>query len=458
MRLTQAQIATFEQEVIGQLFLMMESTGKTHELMPYTMKLQPSDFTLELTREIYSYICSQVAKGEAFGIVSADEYLSRILHPESYSFGLLASLCQNVVSYASINTLVTKLRNESKRRKLLALVESSKMEILAAEDIDAAVAGAESMMASLRAGTDITDTLKPISAVGAEYIRQTIDEVENPDKHAGLDTGFSGLDKLLGRKKMVRGSLAVVAGRPAMGKTSVMLSILLHAAKRPNAGACIAFSQEMPNVQLFDRIVKQETGIQDDDFNHAFDRTCDTIVAFQSRSQGLQIYMDDQPRQSIDKIKQRARLVAKKQKLDIILVDYLGIMEMPKADRHDISISLITTELKALAKELNCVVVLLSQVNRDCEKRQNKRPTNSDLKDSGAIEQDADYIIFLYRDSVYDEKSIARDYAELIMSKNRHGQIGTAYAAFKNGAYLDTDQATAYNVCSQVVEKPASRL
>jgi replicative DNA helicase len=797
MRLTQAQIATFEQEVIGQLFLMMESTGKTHELMPYTMKLQPSDFTLELTREIYSYICSQVAKGEAFGIVSTDEYLSRILNPDSYSFGLLASLCQNVVSYASINTLVTKLRNESKRRKLLALVESSKMEILAAEDIDAAVAGAESMMASLRAGTDITDTLKPISAVGAEYIRQTIDEVENPDKHAGLDTGFSGLDKLLGRKKMVRGSLAVVAGRPAMGKaqpltcnvlmadgsfkkmgdievgdklasvdgsdssvigvypqgkrpiykinlsdgrvveadlehlwsvesskfegarimttkqiieklekvryknrlrltshkgdfggiddigisgwllgyllgdgcmrkglhfsatepyildrvknetdlevigkqsidyylavgkrgkpkelefiknhdlygkysyekhipdivfganrqireqvvagllesdgwveksgalvfassskklrddlvrlvmslggsatlgkpkrkgykskktgefiqcrdshqtcirlgdesiissprlrknmkprkyypepaivsvefdrddeaqcimvsheshlymtdnyivthnTSVMLSILLHAAKRPNAGACIAFSQEMPNVQLFDRIVKQETGIQDDDFNHAFDRTCDTIVAFQNRSQGLQIYMDDQPRQSIDKIKQRARLVAKKQKLDIILVDYLGIMEMPKADRHDISISLITTELKALAKELNCVVVLLSQVNRDCEKRQNKRPTNSDLKDSGAIEQDADYIIFLYRDSVYDEKSIAKDYAELIMSKNRHGQIGTAYAAFKNGAYLDTDQATAYNVCSQVVEKPASRL
>lgn len=458
MRLTQAQIATFEQEVIGQLFLMMQTTGKTHELMPYTMKLQPSDFIHETTREIYAYIFEQVGKGEGFDMVTADEHLARIMHPETYSFGLLASYCHNVVSYASINTLVTKLRNESKRRKLLHVVESSKMAILEADDIDSAVAGAESMMASLRAGTDITETLQPFSAIGADYIRQMVDEQENPERHQGIETGFSGLDKYLGRKKMVRGSLMVVAGRPAMGKSAIMLSILMHNAKRQNAGASVVFSQEMPSLQLYDRLIKQETGIQEEDFNHAFDQVCDSIVGFHNRTKTLPIYMDDQPRQSIDKIKQRCRLVAKKQKLDIVLIDYLGIMEMPKADRHDISISLITTELKALAKELNCVVVLLSQVNRDCEKRQDKRPVNSDLKDSGAIEQDADYIVFLYRDEVYNENTPAKGIAELLLRKNRHGQIGTAYAQFKNGAYLDTDQASAYNLCSQSNDRPASKL
>ncbi|HHR6458522.1 TPA: DnaB-like helicase C-terminal domain-containing protein, partial [Providencia alcalifaciens] len=155
------------------------------------------------------------------------------------------------------------------------------------------------------------------------------------------------------------------------------------------------------------------------------------------------------------------RAIAKRHKqqypsLALILVDYLGLIEKPKAERNDLAIGYISSNLKGMAKELLTPVISLSQLSRDVEKRPNKRPVNGDLRDSGSIEQDADSIIMLYRDAVYNENSSAAPYAEIIVTKNRFGKTGTVYQRFKNGHFMDVDQMEAANACLQS-SKPQQR-
>ncbi|KFX57373.1 hypothetical protein KU40_07540, partial [Clostridium botulinum] len=137
--------------------------------------------------------------------------------------------------------------------------------------------------------------------------------------------------------------------------------------------------------------------------------------------------------------------------LSLIMVDYLGLIEKPRAERNDLAIAHISATLKGLAKNIRTPVISLSQLSRDVEKRPNKRPTNADLRDSGSVEQDADSIIMLYRDAVYNENSPAAAYAEIIVTKNRFGKLGTVYQLFKNGHFLDTDQAQASSICQQSI-------
>ncbi|HHU9783536.1 hypothetical protein LGP00_24590, partial [Escherichia coli] len=142
--------------------------------------------------------------------------------------------------------------------------------------------------------------------------------------------------------------------------------------------------------------------------------------------------------------------------LSLIMADYLGLIEKPKADRNDLAIAHISGSLKAMAKDLKTPVISLSQLSRDVEKRPNKRPTNADLRDSGSIEQDADSIIMLYREAVYDENSSAAPFAEIIVTKNRFGSLGTVYQRFCNGHFVACDQDEARQICT-ASNAPAAR-
>ncbi|MBZ8594723.1 hypothetical protein H5R23_25495, partial [Escherichia coli] len=142
--------------------------------------------------------------------------------------------------------------------------------------------------------------------------------------------------------------------------------------------------------------------------------------------------------------------------LSLIMADYLGLIEKPKADRNDLAIAHISGSLKAMAKDLKTPVISLSQLSRDVEKRPNKRPTNADLRDSGSIEQDADSIIMLYREAVYDENSSAAPFAEIIVTKNRFGSLGTVYQRFCNGHFVACDQDEARQICT-TSNAPAAR-
>ncbi|HFJ0094614.1 TPA: DnaB-like helicase C-terminal domain-containing protein [Escherichia coli] len=169
------------------------------------------------------------------------------------------------------------------------------------------------------------------------------------------------------------------------------------------------------------------------------------------------LWVVDASRLSVEEIRSIAeRHKQENPNLSLIMADYLGLIEKPKADRNDLAIAHISGSLKAMAKDLKTPVISLSQLSRDVEKRPNKRPTNADLRDSGSIEQDADSIIMLYREAVYDENSSAAPFAEIIVTKNRFGSLGTVYQRFCNGHFVACDQDEARQICT-ASNAPAAR-
>ncbi|ENN6006135.1 MULTISPECIES: replicative DNA helicase [Acinetobacter calcoaceticus/baumannii complex] len=246
----------------------------------------------------------------------------------------------------------------------------------------------------------------------------------------GIQTGIYDLDKKLG--DVEPGCLMIVAARPAMGKTTMMQVIANHVSvvqKKP----VLIMSGEMPKEQIAMRLC---CAIAPADISlvrnspHLLPKeefTAYTNAVVQLKNVPMQI--NDTSRPSIANIRESIRKVLHQYgSVGLVLIDYLQIMKTSKQfAREDLKIAYFTGELKAMAKEFNCVIVLLSQLNRELEKRPNKRPMMSDLRESGAIEQDADQIVFLYRDEVYNKESLFRGIAEAIVSKNRHGEVGTAY-------------------------------
>ena len=246
----------------------------------------------------------------------------------------------------------------------------------------------------------------------------------------GIQTGIYDLDKKLG--DIEPGCLFVVAARPAMGKTTMMQLIANHVAiiqKKP----VLIMSGEMPKEQIAMRLccamAPADIGLLR---NSPHKLPKDEFTAYTNAVvmlKNVPMQINDTSRPSIANIRESIRKIQHQYgSVGAVLVDYLQIMKTTKPfAREDLKIAYFTGELKAMAKEFDCVIVLLSQLNRELEKRPNKRPVLSDLRESGAIEQDADQIVFLYRDEVYNKESQYRGIAEAIVGKNRHGEAGTAY-------------------------------
>ncbi len=256
---------------------------------------------------------------------------------------------------------------------------------------------------------------------------------ENKETVTGLPTGFRDLDeKTAGLQD---GELIIVAGRPSMGKSSLALNMAEAALMDEADGAVVVFSLEMPAESMVMRLLSSlgrldqtrlRTGaLEDDDWP----RLTSAVNLLSDKS----LFIDDTPGLSPTEIRTRTRRIALETKRDIklIVVDYLQLMRGSGPFENRVNeISEISRSLKAIAKELKCPVMALSQLNRSLEQRPNKRPLMSDLRESGAIEQDADVILFIYRDEVYDPESPERGIAELIIGKQRNGPLGTVKTAF----------------------------
>ncbi|MEA3219177.1 replicative DNA helicase [Immundisolibacter sp.] len=250
----------------------------------------------------------------------------------------------------------------------------------------------------------------------------------------GVSTGFTDLDRMT--SGMHPAEMIIVAGRPSMGKTSFAMNIVESVAIRARQPVAV-FSMEMPAEQLALRMISSlgrvdahrvRTGqLHDDDWPRVT-----SAVTLLGESN---IFIDDTPSLSPMDLRARARRLKRQHGLGLIVVDYLQLMQVPGAkDNRVLEISEISRSLKALAKELSVPVIALSQLNRSLETRPNKRPVMSDLRESGAIEQDADVILFIYRDEVYNEDSADKGKAEIIIAKQRNGPIGHLFLAFL-GAY-----------------------
>ena len=254
---------------------------------------------------------------------------------------------------------------------------------------------------------------------------KTIESLYEKKEHiTGVPTGFADIDELT--SGFQSSDLIIIAGRPSMGKTAFCLNIAQHAALKENLTVAI-FSLEMAKEQLVMRMLCSEARIDAHRLRSGFLGTTDwpKLSTAAGRLAEASIFIDDTPALSSMEMRAKSRRLKAEKGLDLIIVDYLQLMSgRSRADNREQEISEISRSLKALAKELAVPVVALSQLNRGVESRQDKRPILADLRESGAIEQDADVIIFIYRDEVYNKESMDKGTAEIIIGKQRNGPVG----------------------------------
>ncbi len=274
---------------------------------------------------------------------------------------------------------------------------------------------------------------KGITSVLKTVIHKVEELQSNEGNITGLTTGFLELDnKTLG---LQRGDLIIVAARPSMGKTTFAMNLVEHVLFGSNLPALV-FSMEMPADSIAVRLLSSFGAIDQVRLRSGRLEEGDWVrlTSAMGQLQGKHLYIDDSSALPPSELRARARRIAKQHngQIGAIMVDYLQLMRVPGlGDNRVNEISEISRSLKALAKEMNCPVIALSQLNRSLENRPNKRPVMSDLRESGAIEQDADLIMFIYRDEVYNKESKDMGTAEIIIGKQRNGPIGTVRLAFQ---------------------------
>lgn len=248
-------------------------------------------------------------------------------------------------------------------------------------------------------------------------------------------TGLADLDEILGGIR--GGAMYVIAARPSMGKTALMCSIANRVSDDKH---CYIATLEMPRREIASRLISICGNINLNGHAEWGEQDYNKLVVGSSRVNEMNITIDHEEGLSLAKLRARCRRVKRRKQLGAVFVDYLQLMKC-KAETREREIAEISAGLKSMAKELDVPVVVLAQLNRDCDKRADKRPLLSDLRESGAIEQDADAIIMLYRDDVYDKDTVYKGVAELLVRKNRHGPVGDVIVQFSHETMHFRDKA-----------------
>ena len=349
----------------------------------------------------------------------------------------LIELATSTPSAANLEAYAEIIRQRSITRKLMK-ANSEISELITnpqGQDGASLLDKAESMIFALNDETNQNDqSLQSMR----DWVPSTMDRLhELSNKSGGLigsSTGFKDLDnKLQGLQK---GDLVIVAGRPSMGKTSFAMNIAENVLLDDESdGAVLIFSLEMPGESLTTRLLSGMTKLNQQNVRSGMLKDDELRVLFKQseKLKNMPLWIDDSSLLSPMELRAKARRLARTEKagLSLIVVDYLQLMQLPLSTENRVNqISEISRSLKSLAKELNVPVIALSQLNRAVEQRPNKRPIMADLRDSGAIEQDADVILFIYRDEVYNEDSEHGNKAEIIIGKQRNGPIGRVDLTF----------------------------
>ncbi len=417
-----------EQSVLGGLLLSPDAWDAVAE------SVDASDFYRPDHRLIYRQMAKLAETSEPIDPVTVAEALNATGELEAAGgFAYLAELAKETPSASNIRAYATVVRERSALRHL----------IQAATDIadsgynpegrtsDELIDEAERKIMQIseqgpKAGGPVD--VNPLLSKAVERI----DELYNSGGDiTGLSTGYTELDGMT--SGLQRSDLVIVAGRPSMGKTSFAMNLVEHAVLNQEK-PILVFSMEMPADQLIVRMLSSIGRIDQTRIRNGKLEQEDwpKLSAAVSKMKDVPLFIDDTPALSPTEIRSRARRVAREHGgLGMIMIDYMQLMRVAGfTEGRTAEISEISRNLKAIAKEFDCPMVALSQLNRSLEQRPNKRPVNSDLRESGAIEQDADVIMFIYRDEVYNEDSPDKGVAEIIIGKQRNGPIGTARLAF----------------------------
>lgn len=417
-----------EQAVLGGLMLANEAFDSVASV------ITEEDFYGQDHRLIFGTMKSLAAQEQAIDPITLSEALKGLqVLDEVGGDSYLVDIARNTPSSENIRAYANIILERSIVRKL----------ILAASDIaqkgynplgwdsSKLLSEAERRLIEVMEGRPKEGGFQNVN----DLLREAVDRIEllftSDLDITGLSTGFTDLDKQTSGWQV--SDLVIVAGRPSMGKTSFAMNLVEHAMLHQDSPVLV-FSLEMPANQLIIRLLssmgkidqtKMRNGNLDpDDFTR--------LSGAAARLKGRPLFIDDTPGISPMELRNRVRqLIREHGSPALIMVDYLQLMSAStKADGRVQEISQISRDLKTIAREFSCPIIALSQLSRNLEQRPNKRPINSDLRESGAIEQDADVIIFIYRDEVYNEDSQDKGVAEIIIGKQRNGPIGTSKLAF----------------------------
>jgi replicative DNA helicase len=417
-----------EQSVLGGLMIANDGWDNVAD------QVSPADFYRGSPREIFTQMAVLVEAGEPIDVITLSEALnSNDLLEQIGGVAYLAELANNTPSAANIRAYAKVVQERSSLRAMINaaneivdsgyntegresgdLLDEAERRIMQISEERPKIGGPQAVNPLLKGAVD------------------RIDELFNSDSTlTGVTTGFKELDEVT--SGLQKSDLIIVAARPSMGKTAFAVNLVENAIMAIDKPV-VVFSMEMPASAIIMRMIsavgrihlsKVLTGKLDEE-------DWPKLTSAVSKLKDKALFIDDTPSLTPTEIRSRVRRIAREHgEVAMIMIDYLQLMQVAgMSEGRTAEISEISRSLKAIAKEFNCPVVALSQLNRSLEQRPNKRPINSDLRESGAIEQDADVIMFIYRDEYYNEDSADKGIAEIIIGKQRNGPTGTTKLSF----------------------------
>ncbi len=417
-----------EMSILGGILLENEAINRVLEI------LVPEDFYRETHRKIMRAMLELNEHREPCDLITLTTILKKRGELEEIGGGAyLATLVDFVPTAANISYYCKIVKEKAVARKLInAATEIITQGHDEQADIDQMLDNAQKVIFDI-SENKIKPAFYPINAILKDTIKNIETLYEKKEQVTGVPTGYLDLDEKTAGFQ--RGDLIIIAGRPSMGKTAFALNIAQYAAIHAEPAQPVAiFSLEMSKEQLVTRLLCSEARVDAGRLRtgHLIDTDWHKLTRGASSLHQARIFIDDTPAITVLEMRAKARRMRAEHKIGMIVVDYLQLMRgsgNPESRQQEISE--ISRSLKALAKELDIPVVALSQLNRGLESRNDKRPMMSDLRESGAIEQDADVIMFVYREEVYDkENADLKGKAEIIIGKQRNGPIGIVELTF----------------------------
>ncbi|MET0282392.1 MAG: replicative DNA helicase [Steroidobacteraceae bacterium] len=413
-----------EQAVIGGLLLDTQAWDQVGD------SITASDFYRPDHRMMFEAISDLVAESKPLDVITVSERLeSRGKLADVGGLAYLSTLVRDTPTAANARAYAQIVREKALLRALISAGHAISSSVFNDEGMSARdlVSLAEQKVFEIaERGSRASEGAQWVRRLLPALIEQIDDWHNNPDKLRGVATGFVDFDRKTGGLR--GGDLVIVAGRPSMGKTTLAINMAENVALDPNVkGSVLIFSMEMPAEQLMTRMLSSVGGVPLHDIRsgRVTDQDWVRISSATSQLQEARIFIDETPGLTPTELRARARRVKREHGLDMVVVDYLQLMQVAgNKENRATEISEISRGLKALAKELSVPVIALSQLNRSVEQRESKKPVMSDLRESGAIEQDADMILFIYREEVYDKNTPRKGEADIDLAKHRNGETG----------------------------------
>ncbi len=429
-----------EQAVLGAMLIKKEAIAEVSQL------LRPEDFYRDAHKIIYEAMLTLFNRNEPADIVTVTNYLNNESQLDKVGgIAFVTALANVVPTAANVIYHANIVREKADLRHLInTATDIAGMAYEAADDVADVIDKSEKMIMEV-ANRQNVSAFTPMK----DIVIETFDKInllyESKGGLTGIPSGFRDLDALT--SGLQASDLILVAARPSMGKTAFTLNIAANVALKSKKTVAF-FSLEMSKQQLVQRMLCSEGGIDSQKLKNGdlSNEDWDKLVRTADRVSSAPLYIDDTAGITVMELRSKARRLKAEHGLDLIIIDYLQLMQgrgRGGSDNRQQEISEISRSLKAVARELNVPVIALSQLSRSVESRQIKRPMLSDLRESGSLEQDADIVMFLYREDYYDPETTNKNITEVIVAKHRNGPVDTIRMFF-------TKQFTRFNDLSKM--------